>query len=229
MKPLLLLSLTAWCACNTRPAAHKKNNTVQQDTHAAVSRNYDSCKNAVLLLKQQYKNKWLRLTVAEKQKIFTNAVTGTIIPCWMGTPWSFNGTTETPPQGSIACGYFVTTVLRDAGVPLARIKLAQCPSEQMIKTLVQPRYITHFSNSSMPVFMAAVRQQGYGMYIVGLDNHTGFIYNNGQHIYFIHASYIGERKVTKELAAESSILYYSKYKVLGKISGDEQVLQKWIN
>ncbi len=35
-----------------------------------------------------------------------------IVPHWYGTPWDFNGHTNIPNQGEIACGYFVSTTLR---------------------------------------------------------------------------------------------------------------------
>ena len=161
--------------------------------------------------------------------VFTRAVIETIIPNWMGTKWDFNGTSEIPQQGSIACGYFVTTVLRDAGLPLARVKLAQMASEQMITSLVQAKYIQRFSNVAINDFTAAVTKQGFGLYLIGLDNHTGFIYNDGDTVYFIHSSVVGTRNVQKEIAAGSWVLQQSKYKVLGKISADEKVLNKWIN
>ena len=191
--------------------------------------NYDSCKKEIGLIKQKQKPLWASISKTEKGKIFTNAITETIIPAWIGTAWNFNGTSEKPQQGSIACGYFVTTVLRDAGLNLARIKLAQCASEQMIISLVQPKYIHRFSNVTMKVFLQSIQNQGYGLYIVGLDNHTGFIYNDGKDIYFIHSTFVGTRNVQKEFAASSWILERSKYKVLGKISEDEKVLQRWIN
>lgn len=62
-------------------------------------------------------------------------ITDSIIPCWYGTPWNFNGCTTEPGKGSIACGYFVTTVLKDAGLQLNRIKLAQQPSGIIIHQL----------------------------------------------------------------------------------------------
>ncbi len=34
---------------------------------------------------------------------------------WFGTPSNFYGQTRIPRQGTIACGYFVTGVLSDAG------------------------------------------------------------------------------------------------------------------
>ena len=38
-----------------------------------------------------------------------------IFSAWIGTRWDFDGTSQTPREGRIACGYFVSTVLRDAG------------------------------------------------------------------------------------------------------------------
>ncbi len=168
------------------------------------------------------------MSIAERQKAFTATLTEVILPEWMGTPWNFYGITETPGQGTIACGYFVTTTLRDAGVDLARIKLAQCASEQMIRTVVQAKYIQRFSNVAMDQFLEAIRQQGYGLYITGLDSHTGFLYNDGATIYFIHANYTGTRCVIKEKADNSVVLTASKYKITGKISADEKVLDSWV-
>ncbi|WP_460557301.1 hypothetical protein [Ferruginibacter profundus] len=189
---------------------------------------YDACKKAIVLLKQKNKTVWSKLSRLQKEKIFTGAAVETIIPGWIGTAWDFNGTSETPQQGKIACGYFVTTVLRDAGLPVARIKLAQCASEQMVTTLIQPKYIQRFSNISIDNFVKAVQQQGFGLYIVGLDNHVGFIYNDGTEIYFIHSTFVGTRNVQKEKAATSRVLSQSKYKVLGKLSADEKALDRWI-
>lgn len=196
---------------------------------ARTNIDYDSCKKAVQLIKKRYQQKWRYLPVSEKEKLFTQTVTETIIPGWIGTEWSFNGVSQEPQKGSIACGYFVTTVLQDAGVTLSRVRLAQCASEQMITTLVQPALIHRFSNQPMTAFLGSVEQQGYGLYIVGLDNHTGFIYNDGKETWFIHSTFVGTRNVQKEKAADSWVLSSSKYKVLGKISADEKILSKWID
>jgi hypothetical protein len=194
-----------------------------------ASINYDSCKTVILLNKKNQKARWPFISKQEKEKIFASAVTETIIPAWIGTTWDFNGTSEKPKQGSIACGYFVTTILRDAGLSLARVKLAQCASEQMITSLVQSKYIHRFSNATMENFIQSIKDQGYGLYIVGLDNHTGFIYNDGKEIWFIHSTFIAPRKVQKENAAANWILEKSNYKILGKISADEKVLNRWMN
>lgn len=220
--PIIFLFVA--CGNKAKPLPHQSLQAV-----ATAALNYDSCKKTILLLKQKNKADWNKLSIPQKEKIFTNAAVETIIPGWIGTAWDFNGTTETPQKGTIACGYFVTTVLRDAGLPIARIKLAQCASEQLVTTLIQPKYVHRFSNVAIENFIQSVQQQGYGLYIVGLDNHVGFIYNDGTEIYFIHSTFIGTRNVQKEKAAASWVLRQSKYKVLGKLSGDERVLNKWMS
>lgn len=229
MRPaLFLIACLLFHNCNSKQEQTKKQVPGPQAAVRSII-NYDSCKKSIALTKQQLQKKWLHMSKTAKEKIFTAAIAETIAPAWIGTTWNFYGTTETPQKGSIACGYFVTTVLRDAGLPVARVKLAQCASEQMICSLVQSKYISRFSNTALEDFMLSVKKLGYGLYIVGLDNHTGFIYHDGTGIYFIHSTFLGTRNVQKENAATSGILKQSKYKVLGKISSDEQVLERWIH
>lgn len=91
---------------------------------------------------------------------FLRSVAQEIAPFWYGTPWDFNGTTEIPGTGEIACGYFVTTVLRDIGVDLERVRLAQVPSEVMIRSLAGPGAIQRFSDVPIETFLGAVREWG---------------------------------------------------------------------
>jgi hypothetical protein len=227
-KMLCLAVLLTACYSKEKKTAHPL--VVTPITKNAVSKNinYDSCKKAIPIIKKQNRLSWAKTSKHEKGKCFTLAVTNTITPAWLGTKWDFNGITEVPQQGSIACGYFVTTVLRDAGLPIARAKMAQCASEEMVKSLVQPKYIKRFSNVPMTEFINHLKLNGFGLYIIGLDNHTGFIYNDGIDIWFIHASFVGTGDVQKEKAANSSILKNSKYKIIGMISEDEKALDKWI-
>jgi hypothetical protein len=211
--------------CSGNPSAKAKRHSAA----TATALGYADCKQRLAKAKVRYRTAWPRLDKAAREKKFITAVVDTIIPHWIGTPWDFNGTTETPGQGSIACGYFVTTVLRDAGLPLQRIKLAQCASEQMITTLVQPAHVQRYSNMPFERFLKALLQQGRGLYIVGLDNHTGFLYHDGQELYFIHASYIGAKEVATEKAADALILRASRYRITGKLSADEAVLERWVN
>ena len=153
----------------------------------------------------------------QKIKQLTNSICDSLIPCWYGTAWNFYGTSETPGKGNIACGYFVTTIIRDAGLPVKRVKMAQCASEEMIRNLCEKTSIKRYRNKNLNEFVAAIKLMGYGLYIIGLDNHTGFIYNDGKEIYFIHSSYATPKCVIKEIANSSSVLASSKYRVIGKL------------
>jgi hypothetical protein len=203
--PLLLIAIISSCSDSFVNPINPDGVIVKPST--AFNCNYE-----------QQKETCLSLTNPEKRKRLTKIICDSMIPCWYGTPWNFYGTSEIPGKGTIACGYFVTTILRDAGLTNQRIKLAQVPSEEMIKTLCEKSTIERFSNKSIDEFVAAIKEMGYGLYIVGLDSHTGFIYNDGAAIYFIHASYISPKCVMKEFAVSSSILTSSKYRVVGKLN-----------
>jgi hypothetical protein len=156
------------------------------------------------------------------------AVRHQVTPFWQGTPWEFNGTTQIPGTGAIACGYFVTTVLRDLGVSLDRVRLAQQPSEAIIKSLVGPDAVRRFSDVPLTTFLDDIRAWGHGLYIVGLDIHVGFIVHDDAGTRFIHSSYLEPACVVDEPAADSVILADSRYRVLGKLTADRDFLLSWL-
>lgn len=173
----------------------------------------------------------LRKKHADKKTLkaaFLKGITHKIFPYWYGTKWDFNGTSQMPQEGSIACGYFVTTTLRDMGVPINRVKMAQCASEEMIRSLTSKEHIHHISNTSLAEFEKKMIGYGNGLYIIGLDNHTGFIYINGDEHYFIHSTGWFPFKVVKDQISESSVLSKSNYRVVGKISDDDAFLKRWV-
>lgn len=151
-----------------------------------------------------------------------------IFPHWYDTKYDFYGTTETPGKGKIACGYFVTTVLRDVGVPIERIKMAQAASEKMIKTMVDENKIQRFRRVPIKKFIYAVEDMGEGLYVVGLDTHAGFILYDGEEVRFIHSTGRKEKRVINEKAVTSPSLIRSKYRVVGKITGDEDFVKRWL-
>jgi len=166
--------------------------------------------------------------VENARHAFVRSVYREIIPFWYETEWDFYGMTETPQEGKIACGYFVTTVLRDAGLKIERARLAQQASERIILSLTTENHVKRFRNASLGDFVAAIDKWGEGLYIVGLDFHVGFIVNDGEKTYFIHSSYIEPRRVVREAARDSKVLATSKYRVAGKISADDALLAKWL-
>ena len=167
--------------------------------------------------------------IHDARVFFLRSVCDDILPCWYGTDWDYNGTTEHPGQGGIACGYFVTTVLAHAGVALERVRLAQQASEVMIKALTSERFIRRFSDVPIEEFVAAIEEWGEGLYVVGLDIHTGFVTNVNDRVSFVHSSYVKPHCVVKEDARTSPILLSSRYRVLAKLSDDDELIEGWLN
>lgn len=170
---------------------------------------------------------------AQKQKNTQNALDSSLLelfPFWYGTRYDFNGTTQVPGYGRIACGYFVTTVLRDAGFRIPRTRLAIAASETMIKAVVSEQHIRRFSKTSLEDFLNAVREQGEGIYLLGLDTHTGFLINHRSHLDFVHASNTLKLDcVRRENAAHSTSIQKSTYRIIGKLSlKDPKVRKLWL-
>ena len=136
--------------------------------------------------------------IAEARPLITQSIYHDLFTAWYGTAWDFNGTTEVPQQGKIACGYFVSTVLRDAGLKVERVRLAQQASENIILSLTTEPFVKRFRRVPIYQFVTAVKDWGPGIYIVGLDTHVGFIVNTGEEVYFIHSSYVEPYAVVKE-------------------------------
>jgi hypothetical protein len=114
------------------------------------------------------------------------------------------------------------------GVPINRIKMAQCASEEMIKSLTLKKNRYYLSSISLTEFEKKLKSMGNGLYVIGLDNHTGFIFVSSEGNYFIHSTGWFPFKVVKDKVSESSVLSKSKYRVLGKISDDETFLKNWV-
>jgi hypothetical protein len=163
-----------------------------------------------------------------RRKILRQAISERLFTYWKGTRWGFHGTTEVPRKGKIACGYFVTTVLRDCGVPLQRVTLAQLASEQMIKKLVEEKNISRFSKIPIAEFVKTIRTKGNQVYVVGLDTHTGFLVCENGEVSFIHSSGAYPWSVVKERAEESAVLSMSNYRIVGCLSADQGFMQRWI-
>lgn len=145
---------------------------------------------------------------------------------WDGTEWDFNGTTRTPREGKIACGYFITTVLQDAGFNIPRTYWAQQASEYYIKRMTSD--IKRFSNKPIQTVMEYFSSREDGLYIVGLDNHVGFVYKKGKVLRFVHASYYNPKiGVQSEKLNSDNPLSNSAYRVIGRIL-DDSMIKKWI-
>jgi len=146
---------------------------------------------------------------------------------WYGTKWDFSGMTRVPGKGNIACGYFVTNVLTDAGFKIPRIKWAQSASEVFISRLAKMD-IARFSNKTVAEVEAWLKKTGDGIYLVGLDSHTGFIVVKSNSIKFIHSNYYQrEIGVMSQQINSDNPFKDSNYRVIGKLLSDE-MMRNWI-
>jgi len=162
------------------------------------------------------------------QNYWVNTVGDTVYQQWENTPWDFNGTTRIPKQGTIACGYFVTTILLDMGYKLNRIKLSTCDALTMMKTLTSSKSIMNLSYLNYNEFNQKIKEIGKGVYIVGLDYHTGFLINDGNETWFLHSNYINRQGVIKEKISESAALKQSKSRFVTGLTNKDFLL-RWIN
>jgi hypothetical protein len=170
-----------------------------------------------------------RATRRRAARYIERALIDEVLPRWDGTPWAFDGHSTTPRTGSIACGYFVTTTLAEAGFRVERAKLAQQPAEAIIKTLVPPEAITRYSDVPFEKFEEAMTSRGDGLYVVGLDNHVGFLIVRGGEVMFHHSSVAPPATVVREQARASVPLVVSRYRVVGKLFTDEALVTAWLD
>lgn len=167
-----------------------------------------------------------RQEVIEQARIFLLKDIDNYFKTWYNTQWDFNGHTRTPRNGKIACGYFVTTILSDMDFNIPRVKWAQLASEDMIKYMTTD--IKRFRNKPMADIVDYIKDNGEGLYVVGLDRHVGYIYYNNDRIQFVHSNYYRPQiGVMSENLIGRNPLNDSKYKIIGKILHDNMV-QKWI-
>lgn len=165
--------------------------------------------------------------LADARSALLDAFEGDLFPAWTGTTWDFNGTSQVPGEGKIACGYFVTTLLSHAGFDVRRAKLAQQASEIIVKTLADDDQIWRFRKGDAKRVLEKVHALGDGLYVVGLDNHAGFLLETaGNPTRFCHASYVEPAIAHCEPAASASA-FESNYHVVGRVTGDA-TLARWI-
>lgn len=183
--------------------------------------------------RRSYQGSWMNADATCRQEILSQAsgyllrvIGEDLFDHWYGTPWDFNGTTRTPGQGAIACGYFVTTVLQDAGFRLPRAKWAQLAAEPMILNMTP--VVERFHDRPIGDVEAWLATQGDGLYVVGLDNHVGFILRTNGMARFVHSSFYGAGKgVINEALDDDSPFSRSRYRVVGKLL-DNAMVRKWI-
>jgi hypothetical protein len=203
---------------------------------AKKAADYLVLKDKILHKQKAFRKSYEGATSPEKKKkilqearaYLLSTIASEMFPSWYGTTWDFNGTCTEPGNGSIACGYFVTTVIRDMGFVIPRTKWAQIASEELIKNITAKNNIKRYSSTPILKVESAISTWGKGLYIAGLDSHVGFILNYGDSIRFVHSNYYDAATgVCSQEFDSNNPLKDSGYRVIGKILDDDMV-ERWI-
>ncbi len=167
--------------------------------------------------------------VALSKKYIYKTMADTIFPFWYDTKWDYNGITQTPGRGKIACGYFVTTCLRDMGFEIERARLAQQASSKIIETICgkgRTHIIGHNDTKQLKEYLL---NQPDGIYIIGLDNHVGFIHKNGSEVNAVHSNGVsGSMKVVSEPIEKCKLINKSDAFYIGDFMGNTPVFNHWV-
>lgn len=161
--------------------------------------------------------------IVEAQDYLSKVMVSDIAPSWYGTPHDYNGASNKPGDGKIACGYFVSTVLNHLGFRFDRKLLGRQNSPYIIEAFSHPTLVKTTWLQDYNEFVADIKADGPGVYIVGMDRHVGFVAYDGDKLAFIH-SY---KTVQSQPINERSLLSISKWRMMGKTFGFALVAQ-WI-
>ncbi len=163
-------------------------------------------------------------------KAFTNCLLTEIFPYWYGTHWTFTGHTETPGEGDISCGYFVSTTLRHASLQLNRYRLAQQnpTDEALMLSLGDTVMVTQRDSAEKALHLWRTKLRD-GLYFIGLgQGHVGFLLKEKAALYLIHSNYIGPVKVQIQRAEESVLMGFQEF-YLTDITFNKRLMEHWMN
>ncbi len=174
------------------------------------------------------KNASERTAVEAEARNLLERVLPAMMRCWLGTPYDFNGTAAGPGQGKIACGYFVATVLKDAGFKVDRYKLAQQASGNILETFLAKKACSLTVDQDYQQFAVEVAKRDPGVYVVGLDTHVAFLVVRDGGFHFIHASGSKPWCVVDEQVGDAGALRRSSWRMLGNLTAEPTVIRRWL-
>ena len=163
--------------------------------------------------------------VRKASDLLLSSLADSIFPAWYGTPWDFNGISNVPGKGEIACGYFVSTTLKHIGFNLNRYKVAQQAASVIVETICGRANVNSYKTKEAAILHC--RKEGKGLFIVGLSNHVGYLLCDGKGVYFIHSDYVSD-SVKRELAVTSEAFNASSVFVVGYITENNHLINGWL-
>lgn len=169
-----------------------------------------------------------RIAVERDARIILEMALPAMMRCWLGTPYDFNGTASKPGEGRIACGYYVATVLMDAGFKVDRYQLAKQPSGNILRSFLEKDDCRLSVEKPYDVFAADLSKAEPGVYLVGLDTHVAFAVVHADEFHLIHASGSRPWRVVEEGPSEAGVLQRSKWRMTGNITADPRLIRRWL-
>ena len=155
-------------------------------------------------------------------------IVNAVLPFWYGTQWDFNGITDTPGTGYIACGYLVSTVLKHCGFNLNRYTMAQQSAWNEARTLQMSDKVKYFEGDYENFAQAFKQVYGDGLYLVGMDYHVGLLLLRKGELLFIHSSYIPPAEAVMEKIALSPAFHATQGYHIAEITTNLKLMKKWI-
>ena len=212
-----------------------KNNQAQETKAKPDPARYASLISELSANRKLFKTLYIGAsTDIERQQIITQASAlleeslPPMMRCWLGHPWAYEGIATIPGEGKIACGYFVSTIMRDAGFKINRIRVAQQASQNIIRTFVDnSKSYEVRTNTPYDEYVDDISKKYEGIHIVGLDMHVAFIVIKDGEMRFIHSGGL-QKCVVDEGRNEAYSLKNSNYRVISNISRNNNAVKKWI-
>lgn len=172
-----------------------------------------------------------RRVLAEARAYLHTSLANELLPAWLETPWAMNGTAEQPGDDAIACGYFVATLLRDAGYVLDRVPFGQAAALRIQRAVSPAARPVHRIFSIPPAQLAdRIAALGPGVYLIGLDVHVGFVVVTDADVRLVHSSYTGDRVVTDEPLADAVAIANSQPSgyFVSELATTDEAVEAWL-
>lgn len=173
---------------------------------------------------------------AQARRFVLDTIERRIFPAWLGTPWGMdrNSTATRPHQRgmTVACSYFITSVLQNAGLRLdSRYRFGQAPALYIQRSLAPKRADLQRYFSIPDARLAAnIARHGDGLYIIGLVNHVGFVVVRHGKVRLVHSGYVPHADVIDEPLVGAQVIAISKRAgyFVTPLFHDDWLIDKWL-
>lgn len=227
----IVLSCTDNSPRHPRPFQHTSQK-VPLDWIAPHTNSYPEAKAKMLQLRSLVQRQLAQGQIDSTQAglLFSEGLLHEIIPHWYGTPWDFDGYSDTPKKGKIACGYFVSTTLLHSGIHLDRYKLAQQgPRDEAIALSLYKGFRTFAGFPAEDMAKNINQDLKEGLYFMGLDeSHVAYLLKKEGELYLIHANYTQDAVVVIQPLMHSVFKDFMTW-YLADITYNRALLSCWLS